>query len=239
MNAFDFDPHCFYDRFPRFLETSGTRSTADRLNARYHVLVHENRDLLAGATVLDLASHDGLFSFAALMTDAERVIGIEREPTLTQKAHENMEYYGVSPSRYSFIVGNLFDLIDRIEDCDVVFCFGIFYHVNDHVALLSKIAERAPRTMILDTNVSKLGGPVIELRSTFAGGEPLPGVPFEGHPTKAALDVMLSSFGWTYEYFDWQRSGHVDAEQMLDYRNGKRVSAVVDCKRLAVSADIL
>ncbi len=48
---------------------------------------------------------------------------------------------------------------------------------------------------------------------------------------------MLSSFAWTYEYFDWATSGLLDREQMLDYLRGKRVSVVVDCKRKEFSTE--
>ena len=56
----------FFDAFPKFVETSQTGPWCERLNARYLALVHANRDIIRGATVLDLASHDGRFTFAAL-----------------------------------------------------------------------------------------------------------------------------------------------------------------------------
>ena len=40
---------------------------------------------------------------------------------------------------------------------------------------------------------------------------------------------MLSYFGWTFEYFDWSASGLTAAEQVDDYRSGKRVSMLVRC----------
>jgi transposase-like protein len=46
---------------------------------------------------------------------------------------------------------------------------------------------------------------------------------------------MLSSFGWKYEYFDWEHSGLVDKKQMWDYEGGRRVSVVVDCNRQVFS----
>jgi len=219
----------FFENFPRFVETSETGPWLDRLNARYLALIHANRELIAGARVLDLASHDGRFSFAALQNGAARVVGIEHEPHLVSKANENMAQHGVAPDRYEFVLGDMFDRIPEIEPCDVVLCFGILYHINDHMRLLSTIAEVEPRTLIIDSNVSHIERAAIELRAPVAGSPPPVGAQLEGWPSKAGLDAMLSSFGWTFEYFDWPGSGLVDSEKMEDYRVGRRMSVVVTC----------
>jgi Methyltransferase domain len=228
------DQRHFFDRFMRFVETSETDRHGDgrelaRLNARYVALVHENRDVLAGAHVLDLASHDGRFGFAALCNGAEKVVGIEIEPGLVEKAEENLRFYEMPSSSFEFMVGDIFDDIERVERCDVVFCFGILYHINDHMRLLTKIAEAQPRWLIIDSNIAPGEEAVIELRNAMTGRRPPPGGQFEGYPTKAALDTMLTSFGWSAEYFDWTASGLAADVVMSDYRKGARVSAVVNC----------
>ena len=237
MTGQSFDPTHFFDHFSRFVETDQLGSVVDRLNARYLGIIHENRELIEGATVLDLASHDGRFSFAALQAGAERVVGIEFGSELVAKSLANMEHYGVPADKYEFLTGDIYELIDQVGDFDVVFCFGIFYHINSHLLLLTKIAERDPRTVIVDTNVSLLEPPVIELRGPVDGRPLQLGEAVEGYPSRAALDAMLSTFGWTYDYFDWEHSGLLDREQMLDYRRGKRVTVVVDCNRQVFSAE--
>jgi hypothetical protein len=237
MSDQSFDPTRFYDHFSRFVETDQLGSVADRLNARYLGIIHENRDLIEGATVLDLASHDGRFSFAALQNGAARVVGIEFGADLVQKSRENMEYYNVPKDKYEFLTGDIFELIDQIEDCDVVLCFGIFYHINSHLLLLTKIAELDPRTLIIDTNISQLEPAVIELRGPVDGRPLRLGESVEGYPSRAAVDAMLSSFGWKYNYFDWEQSGLLERAQMLDYLRGKRVSIVVDCNRQVFSTE--
>jgi transposase-like protein len=226
-----FDPTRFFDHFSRFVETDELGSVADRLNARYLAIIHENRKLIEGATVLDLASHDGRFSFAALQTGAARVVGIEFGSALVQKSLANMEYYNIPSNKYEFHVGDIYEVIDQIEQCDVVLCFGILYHVNSHLLLLTKIADLDPRNVIIDTNVSQLEPAVIELRGPVDGRPLQLGESVEGYPSRAALNAMLSSFGWRYDYFDWEHSGLLDRQQMVDYQRGKRVSVVVDCNR--------
>jgi hypothetical protein len=221
------DPRHFFDAYPRFVETSETGPWLERLNARYVALIHENRALIEGARVLDLASHDGRFTFAALRAGAARVVGIEHDPRLVQAATEHLDHYGVPRERYDFVAGDLFECIRASEPCDVVFVFGILYHVNDHMRLLTELAELDARTMIFDTNVSTKPDAVIELRAPIAGSPPPPGSQLEGWPTRAALEAMWSSFGWTYEFFDWRAADRADHPKLDDYAGGRRVTAVV------------
>src|SRR4051794_3513629 len=90
----------FFDRHPRFFETSRTAARPARLNLRHKAIVGVNRDAFDGARVLDLASHDGRWSFAALEAGAKEVIGVEARQDLVTHAHANLTYYGVDPARY-------------------------------------------------------------------------------------------------------------------------------------------
>ncbi len=231
------DPRHFFDAFPRFVETSETGPWLDRLNARYFALIHENRELIRDARVLDLASHDGRFSFAALHNGAERVVGIEHDPRLVQAAAEHMAFYDVPRERYEFVAGDLFECIRATERCDVVFCFGIFYHINDHMQLLTDLAELDARAVIFDTNVSLMEPAVIELRAPIAGSPPPKGSQLEGWPSRAALEAMWSTFGWTFEFYDWVGSGMTGHEKLNDYATGRRLTAVVSSDYRDFSAE--
>jgi hypothetical protein len=217
----------FFDDYPRFVESSLTGHSLSRLNARYTALIHENRARLKDATVLDLASHDGRFSFAALQAGARRVVGIEIDPRLVAAAHENFDAYNVDPDRYEFVQRDMFEHFDDLEEFDVVLCFGILYHITDHMQLLGNIAGMEPQWLIVDTHVSFHDGAVVELRSRRGESPPPPGSDLEGYPSRAALDAMLASFGWETQYFDWHSSGLIEAGGLDDYRSGRRVSAVV------------
>src|SRR4051795_7628198 len=76
----------FFERFPRFYETSETSSFPWRLNLRHEAIFGEDGDLFAGARVLDVASHDGRWSLAALEAGAASVLGIEARPDLVANA---------------------------------------------------------------------------------------------------------------------------------------------------------
>lgn len=224
-----FDPARFFDHYSDFLDSSETGQDIERLNARYLALIHENRDLLVGARVLDLASHDGRFSFAALQNGAEHVTGMEIKQHLVDTACEHMRNYGIADSRYNFLLADMFDAISQQGPFDVVFCFGILYHINDHMGLFDQIAQVRPHTVIIDSNVSQMAGTVIELRSPRGESPPPPGRNLEGYPTPAAIEAMVSSHGWQTHYFDWQQSGLCGAPCLSDYQQGKRLSVRVHC----------
>lgn len=241
MTNNNFDPHNFFGEFPDFVESSETGHWTQRLNARYQALIHANRELLAGARVLDIASHDGRFGFAALKNGASHAVGIDIKSHLAQTGRRHMATYGVPADRYTFLTGDIFDCLEGEAangPFDVVFCFGIFYHINHHIRLLEDIFNLGPRAVILDTRVSKLDGAVIELCSPLRGSPPPPGSNLEGVPTRAALEAMLSSFGWTYHYFNWEASGLLDRPQMDDYRVGDRVSLLVSCPEHEISPPV-
>jgi hypothetical protein len=86
LRGFDI-PHGFIDEFPQFYSTSQTGAVPNRLNQRYRACLEWNEPVIRGNRILDIASHDGRWSFAALKTGASHVVGIEDETTWsTQRA---------------------------------------------------------------------------------------------------------------------------------------------------------
>lgn len=219
----------FFDAFPRFADTSKTGPSLERLNARYRVLLEDHRALFEGARVLDLASHDGRFSFAALHTGVAEVVGIEHDRELVEAANANFAAYDVDPSRFRFVCRDLFEGFDDLGRFDVVLCFGILYHVNDHLHLLSNIAAVEPKTVLIDTHISALGGAVIELRSPLGASPPEPGNAIEGYPSRGAIEALTTNLGWSPHFIDWSAVARQDDEGIHDYLSGKRVSVVATC----------
>src|SRR5215470_16454669 len=111
----------FFEQFPRFYVTSSTGLTTARLNLRYEAIVGQNRDIFAGASVLDLASHDGRWSLAALAAGARSVTGIEARPELVNGAAKNLSQYGYGADRARFVTGDGHQVLTAQEfDADVV-----------------------------------------------------------------------------------------------------------------------
>ncbi len=236
MTDDEFDVNHFFDSFPVFYDTSSTGSSPNRLNSRFGALIQSNKNIIKNSTILDLASHDGRWSLAALKNGAAKVFGIEAREELVKKSYENMERYKISKKSFNFLTGDIFDEIDKLKpkEFDIVFCFGIFYHIMDHLLLISKIKNLQPKYLILDTNVEVSDKPVIFMReeSAVLEGDPVPNVLIKnkkyimGRPSKSALSMMLRYAGFDYKYYNWKNSGITNWENIETYRDEKRLTVV-------------
>jgi ubiquinone/menaquinone biosynthesis C-methylase UbiE len=231
----------FFDQYPKYFETSETTAFANRLNQRYRACIEWKSDVIRGQRVLDIASHDGRWSFAALKAGAAHVIGIEARDHLIEGASANLREYGIPENTFRFVQGDAFEAIDRIEpgSIDTVFCFGFFYHVTNHMLLLSKIARLKPRHIVLDTAVTADPRCVVlfqredpDNESDAARTDPeAQKIVLAGIPSKAALELMLSSFGWDFNFYNWHDAGIVRWKHIEDYQEGTRVTVWIDCNR--------
>ena len=231
----------FYDAYPRFYETSNTVGVPNRLNKRYRALIEPNEAIIRGKSVLDIASHDGRWSFAAHNAGAHYVLGIEARDYLVKHAQDNLRAYQVSETQVQFMVGDVFEKLDELEPdrFETVFCFGFFYHTMHHVLLLNKISRLRPRHLVLDTSIDLDPDAIVVLRSEAVaheafGAVPDPGDPehvLTGVPTKSALELMLSGAGFpSVSYFDWLKAGIKQWDGVVDYHEGRRISLVATRK---------
>jgi predicted RNA methylase len=97
-------PSSFFDDYPLFYGSSKTSATSARLAASYSAIIKAHQALIGGSRVLDLASHDGRWSFAALAAGAAHVVGIEARQELVANACANFAEYAVDPVRPSSTV---------------------------------------------------------------------------------------------------------------------------------------
>lgn len=225
----------FFDAYPRFFSTSVTSATPNRLNQRHRALIQANTDHLLGRRVLDLASHDGRWSFAAQRAGAEHVLGVKARQHLVEAARRNLREYRVPETRVEFLQGDVMVELDRLDNrhFDTVLCFGFFYHIIDHMLLLRKIARLKPTNLLIDTNVSRQPGSVIEVDDELVENERAaafgdPGNPLRairGKPSRAALEMMLKAVGFSVvRYWDWLNAGIGQWDDLGDYYLGERVS---------------
>src|SRR5712691_7093696 len=98
----------FFDAFPRFREAGSAR-----INARYEALIERHQTFIAGRRVLDIGSHDGRWTFAALSCGATHVMGIEPRSDLVTAAEANLLAYGVSRSRFTFHTGQVDEVLRK------------------------------------------------------------------------------------------------------------------------------
>lgn len=227
----------FFDDYPQFFETSQVFAHRGRLNLRYEAIFAANRDIFEGARVLDLASHDGRWSFAALRTGATHVTGIEARETAVDRARETFAHYGEDPESYRFVCGDIFDVLGNEKfDVDVVLCLGYLYHTYRHTELLRRIRDLEPNHVIVDTNVvPRVEQPFVKLfvdRAHKPGEAALDAYSHEdktlvGRPSAPALRMMLQAYDFEVEHtYDWDalRAAHPEVDKLGDYADGKRVT---------------
>jgi len=228
----------FFDNYSEFYNTSKTKAFPNRLNTRYLALIDSNKQIIEGSSILDLGSHDGRWSFAAIKNGARHVLGIEGKKHLVENSYATMRKYGIPLDKYSFITGDMFHEIKNIEQgtIDVVFCFGVFYHVMNHMTLLSEVKRLKPKYLLLDTKISTSDLTVIELKieDSKIEGAALPHMygnneqVVVGYPSKSALELMLTNLGFSFFYYDWHNAGIENWENIQDYQENRRISLLAN-----------
>lgn len=224
----------FFDDYSEFYRTTKTLPSPNRLNARYRALIEENRSLLEGQSVLDLASHDGRWSFAALKNGAKYVCGVEGRHDLVASSVDNMKKYEIPESSYSFIQGDAIAETSKMapSSFDVVFCFGFFYHTLKHWNLLLEIKRLNPKYLILDTGISTDSRTIIEIkkedssdpRNAMRESVDVDETTLIGMVSRSALELMLENLRFDYEYYDWRNRGISDWRDLRGYKKKQRIS---------------
>jgi hypothetical protein len=228
----------FFDAYPMFYSTS-TSGKRNRLNKRYRAIIEANESIIQNKSILDIASHDGRWSLAAHFAGARYVLGIEAREQLVNQSRATMSRYGIPDGRVDFVLGDVFEELDRLEPgrFDTVFCLGFFYHTLHHMLLLHKIARLKPTNLIIDTCVDLDPDSTIviqkeEVENETAGAVPDPGNRTHilvGTPTRSALESMLSMSGFSVKYFNWHGAGIKRWDDLVEYHKGLRVTTVATC----------
>jgi Methyltransferase domain len=229
----------FFEQFPLFYLSSSTAASTARLNLRYEAIFGENRDIMAGASVLDLASHDGRWSLAALATGARSVIGIEARPELVTAATANLGAYGYGGDRVRFVTGDVHEVMSTQNlAADVVLCLGFLYHTLRYNELLHEIRRTHARYLVIDTFSPYMKGPVPNVNVLIEGADEEgkaaadsyshgPSV-LVGRPNLAAIRTMLGAYGYRVERLsDWEGllRDNPGTDNCGDYANGSRITA--------------
>src|ERR1051326_5078973 len=143
-----------YDNTP-FLKTSKTSAHANRLNWRCELLFTRNAGIVRGNRVLDLASHDGRFSYGCLQLGAAHVTGVEVRQHLVDHSIANLTKLGYGEKQFRFVQGDIFDVLPTFAagQFDTILCLGVYYHTIRQIELMRHIQRLQPAHFVLDTYI--------------------------------------------------------------------------------------
>jgi len=232
-------PSAFFDNFPRFYATGNTGAGV-RLNARHECLIERHGEHLRDRTILDVGSHNGRWSFAALAAGARRVTGVEPRAALVEASKQVFLEYGIAPERFDFHVADILEFLKaKRPRADTVLLFGVLYHVPYHVALLQELRQTSARTLLIDTavvpdrdgdhgqdnTICLIAESVADISN--AAGEIFPGAgkAIVGIPSRRAVTFLLETFEFEVSEVSWapylRRWG---VGGLRDYAQGQRAT---------------
>ncbi len=188
---------------------------------------------LAGKRVLDLACNAGFWSLAAIEAGCEHVLGIEGRQVYVDQANFVCEAKRIDPARYAFRRASVQEAVaGDLGSFDVVLCLGLLYHVSQHMTLLERIAALNTDLLVIDTEISRRVGSLLEVRHE-APDERGSSIDHElvMVPTRQAVTDMVRQLGYASvvlrpRFTDWTGAG--------DYRHGWR-RAFVCAKRTSLA----
>jgi 2-polyprenyl-3-methyl-5-hydroxy-6-metoxy-1,4-benzoquinol methylase len=218
-----------YENTP-FLQSSQTGASLDRLNFRCETLLSSNQEAIKGKRILDLASHDGRFSYACLELGARHVTGVEGRHHLVKSAKKNLIDMGYGPKNFSFVQGDIFDYLHRVKpkEFDTVLCFGFFYHTIRQSELISEIRRIQPKHFLLDTFISKDTDEkpclVFMTESHEIEGSTIDPIDLVAWPTKNYIELILKTYGFNFKELHWSSEKLKDLREVGDYEQSIRVS---------------
>ena len=196
-------------------------------------LVHLFGGSLAGKRVLDLGCNAGFWSLCAVEAGCDYVLGVDGRQMHVDQANFVFEVKEIENRRYDFVADNLFDVnLRRFGTFDVVLCLGLMYHISKHMVLMEKISEVNSDVLLIDTSLSTLLGPYLEIRHEPLK-EPRHAVDYElvMSPTWEGVHELVRQFGYSVVTLKPRFEDYAGAHS---YQSGER-RAFLCAKRTDIS----
>ncbi len=116
---------------------------------------------LTGKTVLDIGAFDGVYSFLAAQRGAKVVLacdmGMGEQVALNQTLEDSYEKYNLIRSKTGLNVHfaplSAVDIDKLAMKFDVVFAFGVYYHLEDPVGFFRKCFEITKEMLLVEGEV--------------------------------------------------------------------------------------
>lgn len=105
---------------------------------------------LEGLSVLDIGCNEGYYSFAASRMGASEVTGIDLRQENISCAKQLKQLFGYDGC--NFQIGNIVDMeISDLMQFDIVFCFGVLYHLENPMIGVRNLRKLTRSWLVLDS----------------------------------------------------------------------------------------
>jgi hypothetical protein len=224
----------FFGQYPKFYQTSKTGQLPQRFSYRYHLIIQQNKSLLEGKTIVEIASHDGRWAFAAIKAGAKSVYGIEPRKRLVDNANATFSHYQIPSTAYTFVCEDGYVEADNLvragRKFDTGLVLGFLYHTARQYEVILRLAALGCSAIIVDTFVLRnVTEPIIRVgmentageSNLFSSGKT---VELTGVPSLMAVHFMLRAAGYQPRVIVATRPP--PAKGCADYHNGSRFTIV-------------
>ena len=163
-------PDWFYNFNLNGIETSPDAVLRNRRHELRKELFFDpliDASVFSGKRVLDIGCCSGFWSFHALESGAEYVLGVDAWPQAIDQAKFVASVQNIDSNRCEFILEDIFTFLSdaKLKDSfDIVLCLGFMYHVKRPIELLEKIHNVGRDLLILETTVFDIDDAAISLR---------------------------------------------------------------------------
>jgi len=219
--------------FPRLKRQPEDHEGLNRLNHRYDRIIGSNIEHVRGKRILDLACHNGRWSWAALQSGASFVLGIEgREEAINAGLPHFKEFDSKS---YEFVCGDISNILEqdiqsRYGKFDTIFCLGIYYHVIEHYRIFKRMAELKPAFIIIDSDVLESTIPLTFWRPEKVHGQFTAIADREGETSTligvvslGTLELLAATFGFDISLASWDKTAISHTLGLDDYLQSEPV----------------
>jgi len=205
-----------------------------RLIYRYYGIIENNIPNICNKSIIDIGFHDGRWSYAAALSGAKKIQGIEINNLCIDSGSDKL-ITGLG-AELKIYHDDIINVIDDIESADTLLCLGFLYHTFDVVEILRRMAKKI-NFLILDTQIPNLPNMqnqnILKNRPEFKKVELLTNTKtkYVSEPTLPALYTILDHCGFTniqlYDYSQNKNTAEIGKDKdskVGDYTNGRRVT---------------
>ncbi|MBB5515845.1 hypothetical protein FHS89_001865 [Rubricella aquisinus] len=197
-----------------------------RLETRHRFIISPYQALLENARVLDLADHDGRWSYALARAGAASVHAVERRQALLDR-FDTFQTDPKTAEKITLECNDISDVLIRFgrdgERFDVVTLYGILYHVADHYRLLSQVCALGPKLVIIDGMFVISANPKIHFgqedtsKELNATGLPGQTKTLVGTPSRGWVGLAAGTLGYAANWADWTQLPEDERTGVRDY----------------------